>query len=94
MSIGTTLIRRIHVLDGGWQEELPSFEEEYGNTREPVIVTDGIRLVGDFAIYKNYKRFAILSDEFKTMATLNIPRPQARFVLGRNNALSTPMSTS
>ena len=61
MSIGTTLIRRIHVLDGGWQEELPSFEEEYGLSRVKVGVKDGPFIVGDISLYMDFKRAHILT---------------------------------
>lgn len=94
MSMGTTLIRRIHVLDGGWQWELPSFEEEYGNARETITVVDDIRIVGDFTVYRNYKRFAVLSDNFKSMATLNIPRWPAEFVVQRVRGTISSLPTN
>lgn len=81
MSMGLVLVRRIHILDGGWQWELPSFEEEYGNARDTITVVDDIRIVGDFTIYRNYKRFAVLSDKFKSMATFRTPKVQAEIIL-------------
>ena len=61
MSIGVVKIRRLHVLNGGWQGELPTFEEDFGLSRVKVDVKDGPFIVGDISLYMDFKRAHILT---------------------------------